>query len=277
MKHFKKIALLLLSAVFVTVLPAANTLKVSAEGPTTHLVIYDADSKQWSCRVGGSTWDDSESAEHWETYYLVNQTFKDGDILVIEGSPDDEDAVLDLNLGNHRISNLTIKPNTNVIPIIAGSIDECYILDDSTASITAPITNAYVYDDATVTFCSDVANLNIIGSEVEVHATVGCQGTVGHLIAKDDTWVRYECYNIAKGRLDVERGTLNTDAAYYSSAPSAAAPAAPQSTPQAPAASNASNDYDKVPKTGDNSVSLPLILAGIAVVCFVGRTALKRV
>lgn len=277
MKHFKKIALLLLSAVFLTVLPTTNTLKVSAEGPTTHLVIYDVDSKQWSCRVGGSNWDDSEPAEHWETYYLENQTFKDGDILVIEGSPDDDAAVLNLNLGNHHISNLTIKPNTNVIPIIAGTIDECYILDDSTASITGYIINAYVYDDASVTFCSDVANLNIRDSKANVHATVGCQGTVGHLIAKDDADVIYEYYNIAKGRLNVENGDLKTDAAYYSTTPSASAPAAPQSAPQAPAASNASNDYDKVPKTGDNSVSLPLLLAGIAVVCFAGRTALKRV
>lgn len=276
MKHLKKIALLLLSAVFLTVLPTTNTLKVSAEGPTTHLVIYDKDSKQWSCRVGGSSWDDSKPAEHWETYYLENQTFKDGDILVIEGNPND-DAGLSLDMGNHRISNLTIKSDTTVIPIIAGSIDECYILNHSTASITGSITNAYVYDESAVTFCSDVANLNIIGTEVEVHASVGCQGTVGHLIAKDDTWVRYECYNIAKGRLDVEKGDLKTDAAYYSTTPSASAPAAPQSTPQAPAASNASNDYDKVPKTGDNSVSLPLLLAGIAVVCFAGRTALKRV
>ncbi|MCM1326475.1 MAG: hypothetical protein NC094_03750 [Bacteroidales bacterium] len=285
MKHFKKIALLLLSAMCLTVLSSANTLKVSAEQPTTHLIVLDGDT--WTCRVGGGTWDDSEPAEHWEIYYLENGTFKDGDTLVIDGDASEEQR-LELDLGQRRIGNLTITNRSDNIVVNAGSIDECHILSDSSASITGPITNAYVYDYAVVTFCSDVANLNLVGSDISVHATVGCLGTVGHLIARDDAYIRYECYNVAKGQLDIYEGDLKTDSAYYTVLPSAATPTAPvayvpQSTPQAappaasaPAASGASDAYDKVPKTGDSSVPLPLLLVGVAAVCFAGRTALKR-
>lgn len=272
MKHLRKIAFLLLSAAFLAVLPTGSTLKVSAAQPTTHFVVYDKEDATWFCRVGGSSWDDSQPAEHWETYYLEYETFKDGDILVIQGEAPYEHR-LELDLGNHRISNLTIKNNSEGIVVKAGSIDECYALGGSSSSITGTIANAYAYDDAAVTFCGDIATLNIIDSDVEIHASVSCEGTVGHLITKDVTGVRDEYYNIAKGRLDVSEGSFDTLPEYYGTTP--AASAAPQSAPNAPAA-NAPNAYDKVPKTGDNSIPVPLLLAAIAMACFAGRTALKR-
>lgn len=272
MKHFKKIALLMMAAVFLTVLPAGNVLKASAAEPTKYLVIYDADDETWSYRIGGENWDNSVDSAHpqSELNYYLQQDFKDGDILIFEGDAP-YDKRVEVDLSQYRISNLTFKQGASGIVMKAGSIDECYVLGNSNPSITGTITNAYVYDAASVNFCSDIINLNIIGTGVDVHATVYCQGTVGHVLAKDDTWVRYEYYDIAQGRLVVENGSFWTEAAYYSTTPSAAT----QQKLQTPNKTNASDAYDKVPKTGDN-IPVSLILAGIAAICFAGRVALKR-
>lgn len=279
MKHFKKIALLMMAAVFLTVLPSGNALKVSAAEPTKHLVIYqDGD---WRCYVGGSTVEDSQEAEHWETYYL-QQDFKDGDILVIQGT-DPNGQQLELDLSGRRIGNLTVTQGSSVIIVKAGSIDECHLLGNSTSSITAPISNAYVYDTAVATFCSDVDTLHVVGTDVEVHATIGCQGAVNHVIAKDDTWVRYEYYSVAKGKLEILAGSWQTENGYYSAAPmapTATVPAAsntPAAANNAPAASAsaASNEYDQVPKTGDNSFAVWMLLFAAASLT-VARTALKK-
>ena len=276
MKHFKKIALLLMAAVFLTVLPSGNALKVSAAEPTKHLIVFDG--TNWTCYVGGSNVDDAKPAEHWETYYL-QQNFKDGDILVIQGDAPYEQR-LDLDLSGHRISNLTVSQGSDGIIVKADSIDECHLLGNSTSSITGVIANAYVYDAAVATFCSDVDTLHVVGTGVEVHATIGSQGTVNHVIAKDDAWVRYEYYSVAKGKLEIESGSWRTAEGYYSTTPSTATPNTNNTTnaSNAPAASNASagsDAYDKVPKTGENN-SIALLLAGIAAVCFAGRTALKK-
>lgn len=268
------------AALFLTILPGNNALTASAAEPTKYLVAYDASDGEWKYRAGADNWDDAEAQDHWELYYLENGVFKDGDTLIIEGSAPYED-LLKLDLSKSRIGNLTVKTEASGITVKAGSIDECHMLDNSSASITGPIKNAYVYDHASTTFLSDIETLHVIGSDVEVHATVNCQGTVGHVIAKDDTWVRYEYYNVAKDQLKIESGGWQTDEAYYSTTPGAQTSnnqnnAAPAPSNPAPSNNNAaSNEYDAVPKTGD-SFPVTLLLVGIAAVCFAGRTALKR-
>lgn len=279
MKYFKKIALLLLSAMILAVLPTSSTLKASAAEPTTHLIIFDSDEARWMCRVGGSNWDDSKPAEHWETYYLEKDTFKDGDTLIIDGEAPYEHR-LELDLSHRRIGNLTITNRSEGIVVSAGSIDKCYALGDSSSSISGTITTANVYDNAAVTFLGNIANLNIIGTRTdeEINAAVGCHGTVGHLHMEDFKGV-LDRYDIQKGTLEVEGGNLTTDSSDYKTTPSAAVQktASTQQTAQKTAAtSNANDAYDKVPKTGDNRVSLPLLLIGIAAVCFAGKTVLKK-
>lgn len=273
MKHLKKMAFLLLPAVFWAALPAGNALKVSAATPTTHLIIVDTEAEKpedrtWTYRIGGNTMETSRDTGYQQIEYYLNRDFKNGDILIIQGQCDQQ---LSLNLGNRRISNLTIAPETNMVPVIAGSIDVCYVTTASVASITGSVTNAYVYEDAKVTFCSDVAYLELVG-----FGRVGCQGTVGHVKARN-----LEVYNVAKGMLNVDRGYLNTDAQFYSTTPPALAfAAAPAPIPvpvpaPAPAPVLQNNPYDQVPQTGE-TLPIPLLLTGIAFLCLAGRAALLK-
>lgn len=271
MKHFNKIALLLMTAVFLAILPSANTLKVSAAEPTTYIYAYDDNDGEphgWFLYVNDSTTEEARATGHWEPYYL-QQDFKDGDILVIQGnSSADSDLVLDL--GGRHISNLTVTPGSDDITIIvkAASIDECYLLG-SRSSITGYVSNAYVYDDTVATFCSDVDTLNVVGNDVEVHAkAIGCQGTVNHVIAKDDTWVRYEYWAVQKGKLEIgPDGRWGTEEGCYSTTPTAALNAGP-------AANNAANPYDKVPKTGSSNIIWLFVIT--AACCAGGLVVLKK-
>ena len=49
-------------------------------------------------------------------------------------------------------------------------------------------------------------------------AYIGCQGTVNHLIAKDNVDQRtyFEYYNFAKNKLDIYDGSVKTEEQYYS-------------------------------------------------------------
>lgn len=66
-----------------------------------------------------------------------------------------------------------------------------------------------------------------------LHAYIGCQGTVNHLIAKDNVDQRtyFEYYNFAKNKLDIYDGSVKTEEQYYSkTAPAATAAATPEAT-----------------------------------------------
>ena len=118
-----------------------------------------------------------------------------------------------------------------------------------------------------------------------LHAYIGCLGTVNHLIAKDnrDQLTYYEAYNFAQGKLTVEDGSLKTAGQYYSKteAASAAAPApvaeqpAQTTAPTQPSQNTASSSaYDDVPKTGETSMAVWFL--GTAAVCLIGGYAVRR-
>ena len=172
-----------------------------------------------------------------------------------------------------------------MVPTAKG-YDAVYILDGSTASINGDVSHAYVYGSAHATFINNVDTLEMLGMGTglnNLHAYIGCQGTVNHLIAKDNVDQRtyFEYYSFAKNKLDIYDGSVKTEEQYYSKTAPAATEAA--TTPEAPAATTAtapaqsataSGEYDNVPKTGESA--LPLYLAGAAVLFVVSGYALRK-
>ena len=283
MKKIKKLlALFTLAAVCLTI-PGAGKTTVKAVEPTTYVVRYlvstNTHDSGWYYEVG-SAWDDN--ATHRETYYMM-QDIKDGDRVVID--TDASSPNCDLNFPV-RLNNLTVKTTSTVVPTAKG-YDAVYILDGCTASINGDVAHAYVYGTAHATFVNNVDTLEMLGmgnNLNNLHATIGCQGTVNHLIAREnsDQSIYFEYYNFAKDKLRIEDGSVKTDEAYYSKTAPAATAEAPQATAQ-PAASAtqptqqpaaSASAYDDVPKTGESA--LPFCLAGVAVLCMVSGYALRR-
>lgn len=279
MKKMKRFVSLLAAAALLAILPNANVLTVSAAEPATYVITYDNDAQDWRYQAG-STW--SEETETRELYYL-QQSIKDGDAVVIEGACDGNPINLDVNLGN-----LTLKNAATVI-ITAKSINDCFILGGSVAAVNGNINNAYVYDNGSCTFNNNINTLQLFGSD-DIHTSATVAGTVAHVIAKGNNGNFYECYNVAAGKLEIEDGSLRTDAAHYSTTGSAPADSNTQANAQTNTQSGATqaaasqnqttskpsdSEYDDVPKTGEDN-SAYLWLFGIAAVCLTGKTALKK-
>lgn len=268
MKKLKKIVAMVMATALCVLLPGINTLTVSAEEPVTYYVKYLVNDNQWRY-MEGSTWNDS--GFHRELYYMY-EAIKDGDSIVIDGSG--YNALVEVPV---RLKNVTLLHGTTAV-VNASSIDECYILRDCVGAINGNVTNAYVYDNGTCTFNNNVGTLTIqndsfLVNDTLLHATVSVNGTVDHLIGKDNIQLHYEHYNFAAGTLSIVNGDVKTDSANYSNAPSATS--STQTTPSTQGSSSASTDeYDDVPKTGDSNLIFWLL--GISAFCFVGRYTLKK-
>ena len=247
-------------------LPGISTTTVHAAEPVTYYVKYVDDSSEWKYQTGG--WSDTEYNN--DIYYML-QGIKDGDIVVIDSNGSDNS--IELNISK-RISNLTVMQNSSAV-ISASGFDEVYALSGSSSAITGDVSCAHLYDDARVTFYNNVGELELIDTRAQATGNVTVAGTTGHALRRTESgYIYYEVYNVAKGKLLIDYGSLETDSAHYSTAPSAnqAPPATATTTSaQKPASSG---DYDDVPKTGESN--LILWLSGIALLCLTGRKALKR-
>ena len=270
MKKIKKIVVLFTVALLCLLPILSNPLTVQAEGnPTTYYVKYVTEEGQWRLQYG--TWVDGDKGR--DLYYL-KEGIKDGDLLVIDGNES-----IDLQV-NVKLSNLTVVNSTLAI-ISATSIDDVYVINNSTASVTGDVTNAYVYNSGVANFNTNVANLYIINTNQndDPDANVAVIGTTGYVKGTDANSTYYEGYNFKANTLRIENGHLTTASENFSTTPSAA-PSAPAAT-TTPAAgtttttTSSSSEYDDVPKTGDPFVN-PLLFLGIAVVCLAGSYELKR-
>lgn len=274
MKKMKRM-LSFLAALALCLVPLfGNTMTVRAEGePVTYYVKYLPDSDEWRYQTG--TWTDGGS--HRDLYYM-KEAIKDGDLLVIDGSAD-------INLTvNARLSNLTIVHGDLAI-IHTNGIDNLYAINDSKSAINGNVTNAYVYDTSLCNFNNNVSNLEIINSKGELlESTVAVAGTVDHVKAYGRSYTHFELYNFAANTFYMASGNLKTDAANFSTTPTATATPAPTAapaettTPSTTTSTNSSSsgEYDDVPKTNDIRFN-PLWLVGIAAICFVGSYELKKV
>ena len=274
-KSFKKLLSLVAAAAMLVTVPVLPSLKADAEEPMTFYLKYDIDKHQW--RMQENEW--LEDYEGRELYYL-NQA-KDGDIVVVLSNEEQSIGNSDISI-NARLSNLTV--NRASVVIKANAIDNCYVLGESYAAITGPVTNAYVYDDAKCTFHSNVTNLHLVSSEKnDVDVDVSVVGTVAYTSVENPGGIVHEYYNFVANTFYYDHASgLMTEEANYSksgSAPAAAAttvtaPAAevsqPASNTAAATANNTSNsnDYDNVPKTGESN--LVVWLLGLSVLNFIG-------
>lgn len=266
MKKLKKITALLLAVAICVLLPGTTALTASAAEPVTYYLKYLSASNEWRFQTG-STW--SDSVQHREMYYLL-QDIKDGDLLIVDGN--NSGSVLNIPV---RLSNLTFYYNASAV-VTATAIDSCYVMSDAVCAVNGDVKNAYVYDHGTCTFNNNVGTLNVLNDPGKnhslLHATVTVGGTVDHLIGHDGSTLHYELYNFAAGKLDIKDGDVKTDAAYYSTTPSAGNTAP---TPNADTQNDTSADeYDDVPKTGDSNLALWLI--GISAICLAGGYALRK-
>lgn len=264
MKKLKKIATLLLAAALMLAPIMSNVMTVNAEEPVTYIVKYVEDIKEWRFQTG--EWKDD--GYHRELYYL-EQDIKDGDVLVIEGNT----STLNLTV-KARLSNLTYKQAT--ANVTANGVDNCYVIFNSYCATNGDVTNAYVYDSSVCNFNNNVTNLEVISTVSGLTSSIGVLGTVGHMKGYDSEKVYYDFYNFAANTFVMESGTLKTNAANYSTAPSAATqttPAATQTTQTSGSTTASSGEYDDVPKTGEWNPAWMLL--AVAAVCGVMSKKLR--
>lgn len=262
MKKFKKIVALFTAAMICLLPLFSSPLTVEAEeNPVTYYVKHTG--TEW--RFQYDTWKADDNGR--ELYYLT-ENIKNGDLIVIDGN-----TSIELNVGV-KLKNLTVV-NSTLAVVGASSIDEVYVLNNSTAAVTGDVTNAYVYSEGVANFNTNVANLYVLntGDHDDPDANIAVVGTVGHVKATDGTGTYYEYYNFKANTLRIDDGTLVTASENFSKTPSAA-PAAP-ATPAAPSTGTTAGEYDDVPKTGAPFVS-PVVFFGIAALCLAGNRALKR-
>ncbi len=288
MKKISKMVAMLTAVMLACVLPFAGLkLTAEADGPVTYVIQYDADENDYRYEVG-SQWDDNGFSR--ELYYL-QQSIRDGDLVVIYGRGGE---TLKLTL-NARLGNLTIVDGSAIIT--TNGIENCYVLNDSLCVVNGDVVNAYAYADSVSNYNDSVTNLEVVGVDVNLKATVVVMGTVDYVKAYDTQTTHFTLYNVKEGALSIEKGALTTDESKYSTTPLAPAPEttpapAPETTPapapvttpapepettpapapQTPPAS--SGEYDDVPKTGD--VDLSVWMFGLAAVCCLGGYALRR-
>ena len=287
MKRLKTIVSLLTVAALLLLTPGLKQLQVSAAEPVTYSLKYVEAKEEWRFHVG--PWDDN-NAGHRELYYL-KESIKDGDIIVIEGG--DHALTLELPV---NLSNITFNHAYSAV-ITAKSVENVYVLRDSTAAVNGDVVNAHVYDNAVVNFNNNVTNL-FITKERSGEQTIAVVGTVDYVKTGDAERVYNELYNFQANSFRQEKGILKTDASKYSTIPAVAAPVLPADpavtdpvtpvvpvdpvavTPVVPVApvapvTPADSLYDDVPKTGE-PFALPSLLVIGAGICFGGAYLLKK-
>ena len=276
MKKRKNI-ITLLAAVALLFMAGSNSFKAQATEPVTYSVIYMPDTEDWEYRADTSEFEDPN---YYRELYYMKETLKDGDLVAVyyDGSANPAPV---LDLGNVRLSNLTVAQSDGLSIIYAGYIDECFLLAGTSSAINSDINTVYVYDSITCNLNKNVNELRLsFKDEDEMHSNIGSMGTVEHFYAASEAYVPYDLYHFATGSFCLDNGELETPEEKYSKTASSPAP---QPTPVPPANSAAepsnsaaapSAEYDHVPKTGNTSPVLWLLCT--AVLCLGGYFGLKH-
>lgn len=220
MKKIKTFAAMVTAIALLFFVPQTTSLTASAAEPTTYAIKYLPSEHAWRYQANTSTFNEGEY--HRELYYLY-QVLKEGDLVVVYNN---SSSAPSLNLGDVRLSNLTVVQSSSLSVIYTGGIDDCYLLAGTACSVNGDISNAHVYDSALSNFNGNVKNLNIYAGD-SMTSTVGCGGTVEHLYATSPSKTYYNLFNFKANTLSIKNGILQTAAENYS-----ATPAAPQLTRQ---------------------------------------------
>lgn len=263
MKKIKKTVSLVLAAALLFLLPDASAITASAEEEhATYYIRYMENEDSWRAQKL-SVWDDSRESAGLD---FVTNNIKEGDLLIIEGDGK-KDLKLEINV---RLNNLTVKNTGLALVSVKNGIDYCFILKDSVAAINGDITNAYVYDNGRCNLNNNVTNLYLQG-EPKLEATVVVQGTVSYAKFAEEDRTIYEFYNFAAGTFVTENGILKTNASQYSTTPPSQPAPAPASAP-----ASSSDEYDEVPKTGENNSVVWLLYIGIGCLAADGYILLRK-
>lgn len=299
MRKLKNIVSLLAAAAMLFLAPFTKELQVSAAEPVTYSLKYVEDKGEWRYHVGA--WDDNNSG-HRELYYL-QQSIKDGDILVIEGGEHSLNLEVPVSL-----KNVTFNHSHQAV-ITAKSVENVYVLRDSVGVVNGDVTNAHVYDNAVANFNNNVTNL-FITKERSGEQTIAVVGTVAYVRTGDAEKIYNELYNFQANSFRQEEGILKTDASKFSIVPAVVSPIVPVDptvtapvvpvvpgttipetvvpgttdptavAPVAPVAPvvpvpPADSLYDDVPQTGEPLFFPGFLVAG-AGLCFGGAYLIKR-
>lgn len=247
MKLFKKIAAILAAGTILTTMSALSLPTVSAAEPARHSIKYVESLGEWRYQAT-TTWDDNSNGR--ELYYL-KQDIKDGDILLVIGK-----GGLNLSL-DVSLSNLTFL-GTDYAVVSAKSVQELFVLQNTTGVVNGDVTTAYVYDNSVCNLNNNVNDLIITG-EKALSSTVGVLGKVDRVTINNPDKTSYCCYSFVPGTFVMENGTIKTDKANFSMT----APATSTTPP-----SDSADEYDEVPKTGEFSMA-PMLLI-LAALCLGG-------
>ncbi len=235
MKRIKTFVTMFAAAAALILLPDISTLKASAAAPTpaptTFYIDYDPDfyideypnQRGWYVLVEADM-EDKENAEQklLQVYYNL---VKDGDIVVVSNFH--EKAPL-LDLGDVRLSNVTVLQNSQFFMFEASQIEDFFALSGSACSVTAPITNAYVYDPTLTNFNGDVQNIHLNVDGGEATSTMGCGGTVGSLTVHfTQSNTSYSLYDFKKDTFAFEEGYVTTNPYFFSTSPRPIIPTTP--------------------------------------------------
>lgn len=183
---------------------AEEMAQQTARKPITYLVQYVGDN--WRYQSETNTW--IKDGTHRELYYL-QESIQDGDVIIVNGGGSN------LNLKvNVKLSNVTFVGGGSGI-ITAKSVDNVYVLKNSTGIINGNVTNAYVYDNAIAQFNNDVTNLYVI-KESSDEQTVAVTGTVDYLQTRDTQKVNRQLFAFRAGKFEMRNGVLKTSESYYS-------------------------------------------------------------
>ncbi len=259
MKRIKCLVALFAVAAILFTLPN-STLTASAEGGTTYAVKYVPDDKDW--RFQENTSEFADSSNHRELYYL-HEVLKDGDLVVVYNDSDD---VTPLDLGDVHLNNLTIASTASFTIVHVKAVDHLFAFAGTSSSINADITEVHAYDDVLLNLGGNVGKLTLHGYKNDILSDIGCAGTVSHFYSycEDTGRTFYECFSFAPGTFSLTDGVLKTAYADYSSEKPAATPAPAPQQPSGTTSGSSADDYDDVPKTGDNNMAFWFLGAAIA-------------
>lgn len=225
MKKFKTVISLVVAVAMLLFVPGISGLQVSAEEvpaaeapkPTTYVLRYVGNCWHYQISETGA-W--QKDGEHREVYYM-EQSIKDGDLLVIEDSPNELNLKLPVSL-----SNITFNHSHCAI-ITVNSVENVYVLRDSIGVVNGDVNNAYVYDNGIASFNNNVNNLYLMEADTNKQS-VGVLGTVGYVEVSVPAWnwIKEQYYSVRKGKFSVQEGVVKTKPEDYSLTPPVVPPAA---------------------------------------------------
>ncbi len=180
----------------------------AAQVHVTYVVKFvdDVSTNDWRCQTGNA-WQDGKPHK---SLYSLQQSIKDGDLVVVADSAAPEQLNLKLSA---TLNNVTFAGSKNVI-ITATGVENVYVLKNSIGVVNGNVTNAYVYDNAIANFNNNVEKLYVMEAS-SFDQTIGVGGTVGYAEENRGAHRIKKFYSFQEGKFYMKDGVLKTASGYY--------------------------------------------------------------